>query len=276
MPAQGAVGVSGATVADPEGPGDGAASAFRPSARVRRNASAADAAARVWYNGRMEDRDCPLCGGAAREFLRADGRDFRRCGTCALTFVPASQHLPPADERARYESHQNRPGDPGYRAFLDRLLVPLGARLSPGAEGLDYGCGPGPTASRMLSERGLPTRDYDPFFAPDEGALSRAYDFVVCTEVFEHLARPDRELERLSRLLKPGGLLGVMTGVLEDDAAFAGWWYRRDPTHVCFYRPETLEWIARRRGWSLERPSLNAALFRRPGAPSAGRSPAPR
>jgi hypothetical protein len=53
----------------------------------------------------------------------------------------------------------------------------------------------------------------------------------------------------------------VMTGVLEDDAAFEGWWYRKDPTHLAFYRPETLAWIARARGWALERPSRDAALF---------------
>jgi SAM-dependent methyltransferase len=202
-----------------------------------------------------------LCGGASRPFLRAEGRDFRRCGVCALTFVPAAQHLDPAAERARYARHDNRPDDPGYRAFLDRLLAPLCARLPPGAEGLDFGCGPGPTASRMLAERGFPTRDYDPYFAPDAAALARTYDFVVATEVLEHLSRPSRELDRLAGLLKPGGLLGIMTGVLEDDAAFEGWWYRRDPTHVAFYRSETLAWIARSRGWALERPSVNAGLF---------------
>ncbi len=36
-----------------------------------------------------------------------------------------------------------------------------------------------------------------------------------------------------------------MTGILEDDVAFPGWWYRKDFTHIAFYRPETLAWIAR-------------------------------
>jgi Methyltransferase domain len=205
--------------------------------------------------------ECPLCGGRSRDFARAEGRSFRRCGICALTFVPASEHLDPARERARYEQHDNRPDDPGYRAFLDRLLAPLCARLRPGARGLDYGCGPGPTASRMLAERSFATRDYDPFFARDEAALAGRYGFVVATEVLEHLRRPAEDLARLAGLLAPGGLLGVTTGVLEDDAAFADWWYRRDPTHVAFYRPETLAWIARRRGWTLARPSRDVAIF---------------
>ncbi|UPT74846.1 MAG: class I SAM-dependent methyltransferase [Elusimicrobiota bacterium] len=87
------------------------------------------------------------------------------------------------------------------------------------------------------------------------------YAFVTCTEVAEHLRRPAETFARLDALLAPGGILGVLTSTLEDDAAFPGWWYRRDPTHIAFYRPETLAWIARARGWALERPSRDAALF---------------
>jgi 2-polyprenyl-3-methyl-5-hydroxy-6-metoxy-1,4-benzoquinol methylase len=202
-----------------------------------------------------------LCGAGSAPFLTADGRDYRRCGSCALTFVPAEQHADAARERARYETHRNSPADAGYRAFLDRLLAPLAAALPRGAEGLDFGCGPGPAASAMMRERGFRMTDYDPFFAPDASALARSYDFVVCTEVLEHLRAPGRTLARVDALLRPGGLLGAMTGVLEDDAAFAGWWYRKDFTHVAFFRNETLEWIARRFGWRLERPSRDVALF---------------
>lgn len=210
----------------------------------------------------MSEPACPLCGGAGGHFHRA-GRDFLRCGTCALTFVPGAQHLSPEAERARYASHLNSPADAGYRAFLDRLLAPLAERLPAGARGLDFGSGPGPTASVMLRERGFVMTDYDPYFAPDQAALSGRYDFLVCTEVVEHLRRPAEVFQRLDALLAPGGLLGVMTGVLEDDASFPSWWYHKDPTHIAFYRPETLSWIARRFGWTLERPSRDAALFRK-------------
>ena len=208
-------------------------------------------------------RPCPLCGGAARRFLSEAGRDYLRCGTCALTFVPAEQHAEASRERARYAQHRNSPDDPGYREFLDRLLAPLSARLPPGARGLDYGCGPGPAASTMLRERGFEVTDYDPIFLNDATALSRTYDFIVATEVLEHLRRPADDLARLDGLLKPGGLLGATTCVLEDDAAFADWWYRKDFTHVAFYRPETLAWIGASFGWSLSRPSRDAFLFRK-------------
>jgi len=208
----------------------------------------------------MADPACPLCAGPSRPFHRTD-RDFLRCGACALTFVPASQHLSPEAERARYATHRNSPEDAGYRAFLDRLLAPLSARLPAGARGLDYGSGPGPTASVMMRERGFAMTDYDPFFAPNEPEPGAPYDFLVCTEVAEHLRRPAEVFARLDALLAPGGTLGVLTGVLEDDAAFPSWWYHKDPTHIAFYRPETLAWVADRFGWTLERPSRDAALF---------------
>jgi SAM-dependent methyltransferase len=178
----------------------------------------------------------------------------------------------PDEERARYETHENDPADAGYRAFLDRLALPLAERLSPGAEGLDYGSGPGPTLSVMLGERGFRTQTYDPFFAPSREPLRRRYDFVTCSETVEHFFDPGQEFETLDRLLRPGGWLAVMTAVFTDDLDFGSWWYVRDPTHVAFYAPETLEWIATHFRWTLDRPTTNVALFRQagPGTPPIG------
>jgi hypothetical protein len=41
--------------------------------------------------------------------------------------------------------------------------------------------------------------------------------------------------------------------------------YRRDPTHVVFYREATFRAIARRHDWSCEIPYPNVALLRKPG-----------
>ena len=207
---------------------------------------------------------CPLCGTApAHEPAVVHGRSYFDCDTCGLTFMHPSQR-PDADaERARYETHRNDPGDPGYRAFLARLMDPLLERVAAGAAGLDYGSGPGPALSRMLTERGRPTLDYDPFFANDASLLERTYDFVTCTETAEHFFEPAAEFDRLDRLLRPGAWLGVMTTMRDDARAFAEWWYMRDTTHVCFYRPRTMEWIAAAHRWTLELPAPNVALFRK-------------
>ncbi len=206
---------------------------------------------------------CTLCGSRAAPSPRvAFGRRFLDCPDCGLVRSAPDELPSPDDERARYATHENDPDDPGYRAFLDRLAIPLGERLAPGARGLDFGCGPGPTLSRMLTERGWPTVDWDPFFDPNPAVLDARYDFVTCTEVLEHLHEPMHTLEQIAALLEPGGWLGVMTGVLDDEIAFEAWWYARDPTHVAFYRPRTLVWIGKRFGWTLERPTRNVALYR--------------
>ena len=211
------------------------------------------------------DPVCPLClSRESRPIAHAHDRAYFQCPRCALAFVPPRFRLSPEAERARYETHQNRPDDPGYRQFLDRLRAPLVERLPPGAEGLDYGAGPGPTLSVMLEESGFPTAIYDPFFAPDLKPLERTYDFITCTETMEHMFDPATELDRLDAVLRPGGWIGIMTEVRDSDQPLEAWWYIRDPTHVCFYQPATLEWIARDRGWRLERPHPNVALYRKP------------
>jgi len=209
---------------------------------------------------------CPLCAAeGARVFAEVEGRRYHRCGRCRLTFLAAAQLPDRALERATYERHENDPADPRYRAFLARLTGPLLRHLRPGMVGLDFGCGPGPAIAPMLAGHGLRVVDYDPFFRPDPAALERRYDFITCTEVVEHLHAPGREFRRLDALLHPGGRLGVMTAMLEDDGAFAGWWYRRDPTHVAFFRRETMRWIADAFAWHLDLAGPTVALFHKPG-----------
>jgi hypothetical protein len=105
---------------------------------------------------------------------------------------------------------------------------------------------------------------WDPFFAPDPEPLGRTYDFVTCTETAEHFFCPGDELRRLDGLLRPGGWLGLMTEWLPEDRPLGEWRYARDPTHACFYRPETMRWIAGRHGWRLESPRRGVALFAKP------------
>jgi len=209
---------------------------------------------------------CPVCSAPrAGFFLAVEGRDYWRCGTCLATFLDAAQLPDAATELAHYRCHQNEPADAGYRAFLDRLVAPLRQRLPAGARGLDYGCGPGPALAAMLREAGHPMAVYDPFFAADAAVLEGRYDFVTCTEAIEHFHRPAREFARLDRLLRPGGWLALMTEFQSGDQRFAGWHYRRDPTHVVFYREQTLRYLAARAGWHCEIPRRNVALLRKPG-----------
>ena len=204
---------------------------------------------------------CTLCGHEADFFAADTTRRYFRCPACGLIFADPESHLAAAAEKAIYGMHENDPSDARYRSFLERLSAPLLARLQPGMEGLDFGCGPGPTLSVMLEEAGMRMAVYDPFYAPDEAVLARRYDFVVCTEVVEHFRRPARDWARLVDALRPGGWLGVMTRTAVEPERFAAWHYKNDPTHVSFYGAPVFDWIAERMGLEVREVTGDAVLF---------------
>lgn len=74
-----------------------------------------------------------------------------------------------------------------------------------GATILDFGCGAGPVLKRPLEEGGFRVHLYDPFFYPDREVLDEEYDFIIASEVLEHLYNPYEEIIRLKRCLKRGG-----------------------------------------------------------------------
>lgn len=209
---------------------------------------------------------CRVCGRPElAPFAILEGRNYWHCGDCQAVLLDEACLPSRPDELTHYRLHENDVNDPRYRAFVSRLGEPLLRRLEPGREGLDYGCGPGPALAAILGEHGHSVSLYDPFFPSEVAALGRTYDFVICCEVAEHFHRPEDEFARLDRLLRPGGWLGLMTCFRTDDGLFANWHYRRDPTHVVFYREETLRTVARRFGWTCEVPRKDVAIMRKPG-----------
>ena len=165
-------------------------------------------------------------------------------------FVPPAQHLSSGQEKAYYDLHDNQPDDPGYRRFLGRLFRPLNQRLSPNSRGLDFGCGPGPTLSKMFEEAGHSVALYDPYYAPDKSVLSRRYDFITLSEVVEHMAEPCKHLDGLWAGLAPGGWLGIMTKRVRNQKAFGTWHYITDPTHIGYFSDATFRWLRGR--WSMK------------------------
>lgn len=196
---------------------------------------------------------CPLCENTqVQSFCRDQQRSYLRCDQCSLVFVPRDYHLSPAAEKAEYDLHLNDPGDFGYRKFLSRLFEPICDRLNAGAKGLDFGSGPGPTLAPMLTEAGFDMAIYDPFYAPDRSVLQNRYNFISCSEVVEHFYFPGREFQLLWQLLAVEGWLAIMTKLVIDRQAFAGWHYKNDPTHVAFFSRETFTFLAARLGAHLE------------------------
>ncbi|HDS85639.1 MAG TPA: methyltransferase domain-containing protein [Phycisphaerales bacterium] len=207
-----------------------------------------------------------LCG-TANPFARVDNRDYWSCPTCTSIFLDDTQLPDRQTEYQQYLLHNNDPKDPGYQAFLNKLAEPLLKKLEPGMKGLDFGCGAGPALGLMLADMGYEMNFYDPFFfQPDTSVLHKTYDFIVCSEVAEHFHQPSHEFARLDAMLNPNGWLGIMTCFQTDDLKFANWHYRRDLTHVVFYREETFRYLAWQFGWDCQIPAKNIVLLQKSGS----------
>lgn len=207
---------------------------------------------------------CRVCLSSMAEPVKVAELNYWRCPNCTAMFLDQA-HLPDRQaEHERYLLHNNDPSDPRYRDFVNKLAEPLLGKLKPGMKGLDYGCGPGPALGMMLCEKGYEITFYDPFFLQsDISVLDKTYDFIICSEVVEHFHLPANEFSRLDAMLNLGGWLGIMTSFLTNETQFANWHYRRDPTHVAFYREKTFEYIAWQFGWNCEIPSKNIVLMQK-------------
>ena len=194
---------------------------------------------------------CPLCNSNQKEsFYAGSYREYLKCNNCDFVFVPKIYHLSEADERARYDTHNNDPEDDRYRKFLSQLLNPLQEKISKGASGLDFGSGPGPTLSLMLEDFGHSVVLYDKFYAKNDVVFEEQYDFITASEVVEHLRQPMAELNRLMGLLKNNGILAIMTQILTPQVDFSQWYYKNDPSHIGFFSEKALNCLAKK--WQLE------------------------
>jgi SAM-dependent methyltransferase len=196
-------------------------------------------------------------------FQTIQSRVYWRCNTCRATFLEPSQMPDRQTEQREYSLHENDPQGTGYQRFLNRLIHPLLRQFDTPMVGLDYGCGPGPAMTELLTDTGHIIHLYDPVFRSDESLLKRTYDFITCTEVVEHFHHPADEFARLDRLLRPGGWLGILTCFQTRDEKFRDWHYRRDPTHVVFYREETMRYLAAHYDWQCQIPEKDVAIFQK-------------
>ena len=213
-------------------------------------------------------KTCPLCLSHKVDMFHSSKqkklqRNYLQCNICKLIFVPKKFHLPLQLETERYLTHNNNRNNQGYVDFLSRLWIELKPKLNTGADGLDFGSGPGPVLAELIMEDGFNIETYDPIFKPDKKSLETHYDFITCSETIEHFKEPQKSFCLLNKLLLPGGWLGIMTGIVPEDSRFSDWYYHRDPTHVSFYTNDTISWIGNWMQWEITLPRANVILFKK-------------
>ncbi|MBA3298480.1 MAG: methyltransferase domain-containing protein [Thermoleophilaceae bacterium] len=258
---------------------------------------------------------CPACGGGARAAMEVSGHAFRRCGTCASLFL----ECPPAEVGAQYEGRgyfvdagYGPPGGGsfhGYRDYLadrheitekfEQILGHVERLVDPGRL-LDVGAGPGfmvaAARDRGWDAAGLDLNGWAAAYARDELAVevrqasledaglgAGELDAVSMLDLIEHVTDPHGLVAEAARVLRPGGVLAILTpdaGSPVSRALGARWpEVQRAPEHIVLFSVEGLAALLRAHGFEVEgwhstgKRSTAETLFEdlSPAAPAAAR-----
>ncbi len=194
---------------------------------------------------------CRLCGRETKPVRDEPFRvSYHRCPFCEFLSIEEKGLPSPEEERQEYLLHDNRMENAGYvrhlEAFIRQGVQPF---LGSARTVLEFGCGPGPVLAELLKRRGLFVDIYDPFFFPEKVQEGKGYDLITATEVLEHIRDPLESFLHLGEHLNDNGILAVMTQFHpRDDTAFRNWWYRKELSHISFFTPVTLSFLAGRAG----------------------------
>lgn len=197
---------------------------------------------------------CGLCESEKNSLFYRDeprGWDYYLCQDCDLIFRDPETYLSHDDEKQRYASHNNSMENKGYVEFLKPCVETLKPYLQAGQVGLDFGSGPGPIIDKLFAKENIIVKNYDPYFDYHPHLLDEKYDFVTCTETFEHFTVPFKEMAAMTAALKPKAYLLLMTEMHQDLEHFKNWGYRMDPTHICFLSSKSLDWLADHWGYDV-------------------------
>ncbi len=192
---------------------------------------------------------CPLCYSIANLFTHDKFREFFHCHICHLIFVPPPFFLSKEEEIQRYLEHENSITNLGYVQMFQNKIQLLKLYCPKAQKILDFGCGYEPVLQELLIREGYDSEVYDIHFFP-EIPKRIFFDIVISTETFEHFQNPEKELNLICSLLRPKSFCAIMTKFYPQKneepniEQFNNWYYKRDPTHICFYSTQTFQWIA--------------------------------
>jgi len=193
---------------------------------------------------------CPLCSHTANNPFNSPLEvKLWHCSNCELVFKDPESRPSLGEEEARYLEHNNDGGEKGYVDFLKLAINPAMEFFEPRMDGMDYGCGPNPVLSTIIKAAGHDCFNYDPIFFPE--LPDERMDYIFATESFEHFFNPLREMKLITALLRPGGILTVMTHRWKELDQVADWWYLRDKTHVAFFHKKTFDYICHQFGFAI-------------------------
>jgi len=197
---------------------------------------------------------CKLCHQPLSSFYDEPMQcETYHCKACEFIFKDEASVVTQDKELKIYEQHNNSEENLGYVAmfqdFMDKTFLPYREEIT---SVLDFGSGPTPVLANLMLRNGFEVEKYDKFFSPEKVYENKLYDLITSTEVIEHIADVPEVMQLFSAHLNPKGYLALMTQFHTNEKAdYLNWWYRRDPTHISFFRPHTFEVLAKVYGFEL-------------------------
>ncbi len=197
--------------------------------------------------------NCVLCGtGTATAASIVKGRHFYRCANCELLFVPSEYHLPVAEERSRYDLHDNTLENDGYVSFLSQVADLAERLVRPDGKLLDFGCGKNAVLAEILHSRGVRCDVYDPLYEFPSLEEKRTYEGIILCEVIEHCRDLRATIGLIDLLIADHGLIIIRTQCYEQNVDLQRWWYAQDSTHINLFSRRALDEVATQLHRSLE------------------------
>ncbi|MCW9026837.1 MAG: class I SAM-dependent methyltransferase [Thiovulaceae bacterium] len=210
---------------------------------------------------------CKLCNNPVTNIIDSRNNwEFFHCKKCEFIFKNESDFVSSEDELKQYNNHNNTMDSPGYVEMFEKFMdATFDEYIKDIKKVLEFGSGPGPVLSELLKNSGLNVDIYDKYFSAKKVYEGKKYDLITSTEVIEHIENPKDIFDFFASHIKKSGYLALMTQFHTNDAEdFKKWWYKNDPTHICFFRPHTFEVLAQKSGFKvLKHDSKKSILLQR-------------
>ena len=196
--------------------------------------------------------ECRLCNcHTGTHQLLSDGSEYYLCHNCGLIFQKREQLPHYFEEKERYLEHENDLERQDYMSYLQESTKRIFNFPISKKSLLDYGCGPVKGLENIWNKEFEYLASFDAIFHKNTDFKVKTFDVICCIEVIEHFYCPAKSFEHINSLLGKSSFVLFRTEFLESCDKLEKWWYRKDPTHVCFYNSQTWKYLEKKMNWKL-------------------------
>jgi 2-polyprenyl-3-methyl-5-hydroxy-6-metoxy-1,4-benzoquinol methylase len=229
----------------------------------------------------MNSIECNICNsGHIEHFLKKDEWEIVRCKECGLVFlenIPSDEKLKIIYDDSFFKDGQKSPLD-GSNIISNPTYFNAKKRIDKikqtgyvNGELLDIGCATGifmKAASSSYNCTGLDVSDVATQFAVKEMGLNakcgtifdhdyekQSFDIITMWDVIEHVRDPDKYIEKINQIMKPGGLLVLSTGNI-DSLMFKiqkkNWHLLIPPFHLYYFNKHNITKLLEKHGFEVK------------------------